>query len=164
MKARNRAKHTGRRESGTFTRLPHAVMDSENFHALSGAAVKVLLILARQLNGRNNGDLCATFSIARKGGIASQETLFHALRELEHYGLIELTRRGGRHAPSLYAVTWLGIDECKGKLEEPSSPIPSGLWKTRRDPYIRRQKITKPATDSVEHRYGMRSDDSEKVA
>jgi len=44
------------------------------------------------------------------------------LRELQAYGLIFDTRRGGegrrgRKAATLWAVTFHGVDECKGKLD-----------------------------------------------
>ena len=44
-------------------------------------------------------------------------------------GMIELTRQGGLHCASLYAVTWLPIDECGGKLDVNATAVASGLWK-----------------------------------
>lgn len=118
---RNRSKLKGRAENGTFAMLPHPVMDSEDFRALSGSALKVLLGLLRQFNGRNNGDLSATFKVAKSWGIGSKETLTHALNELQEREMILRTREGKFLNPggqcALYAVTWRRIDECKGKLE-----------------------------------------------
>jgi hypothetical protein len=119
--AQNRRKAKGRAEKGTFALIPHAVMDSEDFRALSGGALKILLGLLRQYRGSNNGDLSATFKDASAWGIGSKATLARALDELQERGMIVRTREGkfikpGGHC-ALYAVTWHQIDECDGKLE-----------------------------------------------
>lgn len=123
-KSRNRQK--GRRESGSFVLLPHAVIDSPAWRHCGGTAIKLLCDMARQFNGRNNGDLCAAVSVVP--GLAP-ETRTRALRELRHYGLLILTRQGGLHGPSLYALTWQPIDECSGKLETEATRRPPGDWK-----------------------------------
>ena len=50
-------------------------MDSEDFRALSGGALKVLLGLLRQYRGTNNGDLSASFGQAQGWGVNSSSTL-----------------------------------------------------------------------------------------
>lgn len=144
MRLRKRAKQIGRRESGTFTLIPHAVQDSENWKRCGASAIKLLLAIARQYNGNNNGDLCASWSILRARGMRSPDTLNRALCELKHYGLIELTRQGGLHVPSLYALTWLAIDDCKGKLDVSATRVASGKWKHPREPFDRDKKIVTP--------------------
>jgi hypothetical protein len=135
-KPRDRAKHKGRRDSGTFTLIPHAVQDSTNWKKLSGRAIKVLLAIARQFNGKNNGDLCASYSVLRKHGIRSSRLLRRELDELQHYGMIEQTRPGGRQiGPSLYGVTWLAIDDRSGKLPMGPTAVASGLWRQEREPF-----------------------------
>lgn len=123
--ARNRLKSKGRSESGTFALLPHKVMDSEDFRALSHSALAVLMCLLRQYNGHNNGDLSAEFSRATTWGIGSKSTLAKALVELQARNLILRTREGRFMKPggscALYAITWQSIDECDGKLEVPAS-------------------------------------------
>ena len=123
----NRQKIKGRRESGSYFALPHAVMDAPNYTRLSSKAVKLVNDLGRQFNGNNNGDLCAAWSIMEKRGWKSRSTLHYALQESIHYGLIMQTRQGERHRPSLYALTWQAIDECKGKLEVRETKTPPGL-------------------------------------
>jgi hypothetical protein len=140
MKLRDRQKHKGRRESGTFTLIPHAVQDSANWYACTGTAIKLLCDLARQYNGNNNGDLCAALSVLKPRGWRRGETIMHAVRELLHYGLIELTRQGGLHKPSLYALTWRPIDECKGKLDVPATKIAPGTWREARARFERPAK------------------------
>lgn len=126
---RHRSRATGRRESGTFFGLPHAVMASESYRALSAHAVKLLCDLGSQYHGFNNGDLSATWKVMQPLGWKSRDTLERAKKELVRAGMIELTRQGGLHRCSLYALTWRPIDECKGKLDVKSTSVSSGLWK-----------------------------------
>jgi hypothetical protein len=144
VKPRNRIKACGRRDSGTFTLIPHAVQDSPNWRACSGTGIKLLCDLARQFNGRNNGDLCAALTLMKPRGWTRRETILIAARELIHYGLIVLTRQGGLHYPNLYAVTWLAIDECGGKLDHPASRVASGAWKEPKERFRRPTKIKAP--------------------
>lgn len=125
---RNRAKIKGRRVSGQFVMLPLAVI--ERFHGLSPAAVKLLIELFSQYNGRNNGDFTVAWSVMRRKGWRSQTTMHKALWELRCAGFVAQTRQGDKHKCSLYAVTWLRIDECGGKLDIQSSQVPLGWWRT----------------------------------
>lgn len=126
--ARSRAKARGRRDSGPFVALPHVVLDSADFCALSGSALRVLLGLLRQYRGANNGDLSASFTQAEQWGIGSKTTLANALQELQERGLIIRTREGRFLKPggccALYAVTWHAIDACNGKIEIEPTAVP----------------------------------------
>lgn len=132
---RKRWKHTGRGKDHSFLQLRHDLLRSRGFNGLSGNAVKVLLFLASQFNGRNNGDLSATETMVVAAGLCSGTTAAKALRELETTGFIVVTRHGHRRRCHLYALTWLPIDECPGKgLELPSERVASNKWKTNSDP------------------------------
>lgn len=157
MSRRSRAAHKGRRESGTFSAIPHAVQDSSNWRQSSGTAIKLLCDLLRQFNGKNNGDLCASISVLRSRGWSSPETLLNALRELRHNGLILLTRQGGLHGASLYALTWLPINDCGGKLECAPTKAPPGEWKVPVAPFKRPVRNRKASTDSGARCDGFRS-------
>jgi hypothetical protein len=89
-------------------------------------------------------------SILKPRGWTSPETVSYALRELQHYGLIVLTRQGGLHAASLYALTWHPIDECGGKLDCAATSVAPGTW---REPlaerYKRPRKKRNTSTESV---------------
>lgn len=127
-----RAKHTGRGLGPTFVMLRHDMVRSRAWHALSGNAIKLAIFLVNQYNGKNNGD----FSMAKvdllAGGWLSQTTAIRARHELEKAGFIITTRHGYRRVCSLYAVTWLPIDECPGKrLEVASTRTALDLWKNR---------------------------------
>lgn len=145
-----RQKTKGRRESGGFVRIPHAVIDSQGWKLSNGTAIKMLCELARCFNGFNNGDLAATFKMLRPRGWSSPETITNACRELRSHGLIELTRQGGLHRSNLYALTWYPIDECRGKLDVASTKVASGLWKAAiAERYKRPPKNRKPTTPVV---------------
>lgn len=140
MPQRSRAKAKGRLESGTFTQLPLAVQESANWAQCSGASIKLLLALFSQYKGTNNGDLCAALSVLKQKGWTRGETISNSLRELIHYGFIEMTRQGGLHRASLFAVTWKPIDYCKGKLDVKATTVASGLWKESKLRYRRVNK------------------------
>lgn len=123
----------GRRgqRAGGFSMLIHDYFQSPQYAALSARAVKLLVDLYCQYRGTNNGDLCATWSVMSTAGWTSKSQLSKALAELDQRGWIFQTRQGSINKPSLYAVTWCGIDPCDGKLDPgvKSSPTPSNLWK-----------------------------------
>lgn len=116
--------------SGQYMQLPYAVLDSLNYRKLSPSAKQLLIDIFRQHNGRNNGDLSASFKIIQKRGWKSKSTLSRALDTLLESNLIVKTREGwfqGEHSSrcALYAVTWLGINECAGKdLDLKPNPKP----------------------------------------
>ena len=107
------------------------VITSEQYANLSYKAIKLLIDVLEQYNGNNNGDLCITMSVMKKKGWRSSGTLHSAKNELRDKGWIVLTRQGGRHKCSLFAVTMHPIDECGGKLEVRSTRTASNLWKKR---------------------------------
>jgi len=112
-----------------FAGIPRVVMDTDDFKGLSGGAVKALLWLVYQYNGKNNGDLSATESMAKSWGIASPQTLSRALKALQEVNLVVKTREGMFLNPggkcTLYALTWRPINVCNGKLDcEPTKKAP----------------------------------------
>jgi len=127
--ARDRVKSKGRRESGSFISLPHNIVNSDEFCKLSAISVKLLIDLFSQFKGKNNGDLCCSWTPMKKRGWRSKDTLFRAMSELESKGWIIRTRQGNRNKANLFAVTWRGIDECKGKLDLAPNPRPLNMWK-----------------------------------
>lgn len=145
--ARDRIKSKGRRESGRFAPLPINMLESRNFRNLSARGRSLLFEFCAQLRFNkdgtaNNGDLQATFSLMRDRGWKSKAGLALALQELEHYGFIVTTRQGGKKKCSLYALTWLAIDDCDGKLDDGfrSTAAPLGTWKTDRAKWTRKRR------------------------
>jgi hypothetical protein len=108
------------------------VLGSEAYRSLGGWEVKLLVDIASQFSGKNNGDLGASWTVMQSRGWNSPGTLNNALKGLLSAGMIQETRSGGRHRCTLYAVTWRGIDDCKGKLDVNSTIAPSNLFQNFR--------------------------------
>lgn len=123
-----RAKFKGRRHGPPFLSIEHRIADSEEFGALSPYALKLLLELARQYRPGKNGDLSIPWSLLKERGWRSQSTVLAAKRELLERGWIIETRKGGKHACSLYAITYYPIDESEKHLEPASTTAPN-LWR-----------------------------------
>ena len=116
-----RSSNKGYKVQGGYFALPHIVSDSQDYCNLSGGATRLLNALGRQYRGNNNGDLTAAYSVLKERGFKSKETIRRACDELLAANLIIKTREGkftnpGGHC-ALYALSWLPIDECGGKLE-----------------------------------------------
>jgi hypothetical protein len=118
-----------RRERGGFVPLPFAVIRSQSFASLSAQAVKLLCDLLAQYRGDNNGDLCASWTLMARRGWKSRDTLRKAVLELLAQGWLVVSRRGGRHQATLYAVTFYAIDYCGGRLDIQATGAPLGDWK-----------------------------------
>lgn len=127
--ALSREKSKGRKSNGRFAGIPHSVMNHPDYFSLSANAVRLLLEMSRQYNGRNNGDLSAAWALMRPRGWKSETTLSRALHELLDKEFLLRTREGRFLNPgkqcALYALTWQAIDECPGKqLDTSATAIP----------------------------------------
>lgn len=102
--------------------IPKTLMLHPDFQQLSSSALKVLMVLGSQYNGRNNGNLAATYTMLAEWGGMAKGTLAAALRELQERRLIIKTRDHNRSrdgaAPALYALAWENVDDCPGKMLE----------------------------------------------
>lgn len=128
--ARRKSNYNAERgESGGYVPLYHSVLRSNGYSQLSAYAVKLLNDLLSQYYGSNNGDLCATYSLMQKRGWKSKGTLNRAVKELLEAGFIEVSRQGGRHLCSLFALTFYAVDDCKGKLDIAATSRPKSLWR-----------------------------------
>ena len=119
-----------------YALLPREVGESAPYNAQTDWSRTVLFALLPQYHGHNNGLLGLTFPEAKTLGVHAQWKLYAGLKLLCQSDLIVCTRRGrlqaGEKLPSLYAVTWKGIDEPKeGVVYDFGinvSPIPSHRW------------------------------------
>lgn len=126
---RSRSKIKGRKDTpGGFAGIPRIVMKNDDYVRLSSGARDLLLELAFQYTGKNNGDLTVAESILKKRGFKSRTTIKKSTIALIDTGMIIRTREGRFANPrgvcSLYALTWVPIDECNGKLEVNSTTTP----------------------------------------
>jgi hypothetical protein len=113
-KEKRRAKWGG----GNFIGIGREFYSSALLASLSPYACKLLWDLLAQYNGTNNGDLTTTWKVMQKRGWSGRSTLRKAQDELLACELLVLSRQGGRHKASLYALSLFSIDECQNKLEE----------------------------------------------
>lgn len=120
-----------------FAATPIYVLEHQDYLEVSNTAKFLLTCLASQYNAgnSNNGNLCAAQSVLKKYGWTSS-TRKRALKELVEIGLLVNTRIGHKKRCSLYALSWLPIDECLGKcLDVASTRKPAknyiGEWKER---------------------------------
>ncbi|WP_295431920.1 hypothetical protein [uncultured Thiodictyon sp.] len=132
MAARSRSRAKGRSEGGSFAALPHALFRAQGDEPppvarLSKLARLLLIDIAMQYRGGNNGNLSAAPKILEPYGWCSRGSIDKAISELVNEGFLQLTRQGGRNRCSLYALTWHGIDE--GPHDEKPNPVSSALWK-----------------------------------
>jgi hypothetical protein len=103
---------------GPFIALSRPFLNSYLLKILSPLATRLLFNLLSQYNGMNNGDLTLAWSVMENYGWSGRSTLEKARKQLMECGLLLLSRQGGKHKPSLYALSLFSIDECNGKLEE----------------------------------------------
>lgn len=124
-----------KRDPGAFLLLPHVVLHSQAYLSLPAFARALLIDLAMQYKGDNNGDLCAAWKLMKKRGWKSEATLHRAKLQLIAAGFIFETRKGARpNKASLYGVTWLALDDCGGKLDVSAKSFPRGAYR-KHDPY-----------------------------
>ena len=138
--AKTLLKSKNRRESTGFVKLIYPVMDSPNYQKLSGSALRLLLELIRQHRPYNNGRLVASWRFMQKRGWRSRDSLYHAIQELLHLGLIIKTTQGGKNRVSRFALTWTTVDvsddESYRRLYVETRTIPN-LYKVEKEPYTR---------------------------
>lgn len=107
-----RSRHKGNRISEGFLAVPYSVLNSPLFLALPPHAVKLLLDVAAQYRGDNNGDLSLAWKLMKPRGWRSEATLHKVKRQLIEAGFLYETRKGQRpNRCSLYALTWFVLDK-----------------------------------------------------
>lgn len=105
-------RHKGNRISEGFLALPYSVLNSPLFLALPPHAVKLLLDVAAQYRGDNNGDLSLAWKLMKVRGWRSEATLNKVKRHLLDAGFLYETRKGRRpNTCSLFALTWFVLDK-----------------------------------------------------
>lgn len=142
---KNRARHKGRSNIGTFSAWPHTCANNPNFFKLSLKAKALLLHFIGQYKGFNNGDLDCSWTNLQRQGWKSRTTIESACAELEKTGWIVRTRQGHRNSCNLYAVTFRAIDECKGKLQVPPTMLPLAFWKLGNNPWLEKSREERPS-------------------
>ena len=128
-----------------FCAIFRSVFESPAFTSLHPHAYKLLLELASQYKGDNNGDLTVAWSVMSKRGWRSKSTLWRCKSELINAGFVYVTRKG--HMPStceLLALTWFPLDVSRKfdpealacftpKAYKTNTPLPMPAPKLKRD-------------------------------
>lgn len=104
-----------KRDGGGFVALPFVVIDSPSYQGLGFAARALLIDIARQHTGSNNGRLVACAKAMRPRGWNSNGTVSRALKELQASGLLIQTRLGMKpNRAAWFALGWQSLDVTSG--------------------------------------------------
>lgn len=102
--------HKSKKGSGVpyqFVTIPKAILLSDEFQRLPSCAKALLLDLASQYTGNNNGRLTPAWSVMKEKGWASNNTVLSAKKALLNSSFALMTRKG--HPPRTcewIAFTW----------------------------------------------------------
>lgn len=121
---------TNRRDPGRFIMLPLPVLESDAYRALGFSAKALMLDIASQYMGKNNGKLLAGWKFMQARGWRSQRTLIDAKRELVESGTLVVETRMGQFpsTSAWFACTWWPLDWCDG-MEMTVRDFPRGAYK-----------------------------------
>lgn len=93
----------------------HDVIDSAAYRQLGYASRALLVDLARQYTGTNNGRIVACNKYLKPLGWNSHATVTKSLRELQDSGLLIQTRLGMRpNRAAWFALAWYQLDASQG--------------------------------------------------
>ena len=123
------------RDGTGFSALPWTVLDSPAYMSLAYSSRALLIELARQYTGSNNGKLVVCEKALRPRGWSSSATIHKAKAELLSVRLISETRKG--HKPnkaSWFALTWLSLDWLPEMDIKREGFVRSAYLKTDLDP------------------------------
>ena len=139
---------------GSFTAIPHRVMDSVAFMGASDKAKSLLYALMRQHNGSNNGRLHLASSWLKKHGWPSVGSNLKARDELISRSLIIETRKGGLNmGADWFALSWLDVSNYVG-LDITASTYQKGKYTLCDAAKV----VTKTAPDNTGRKRKPRSD------
>ncbi len=110
--------------------LPREMLDSPEWDSLTAHEMKMVMHMACDYTGDNNGSISCTWSRMSKRGWRSRQTLDNVIAGLLEKGFIVRTRRGARRVCSLYALTWEPIDP--GEHDATPSGYPLNLWRAQK--------------------------------
>lgn len=128
-----------------FVGIVRSVFDAPAFQQLSPHAYKLLLDIASQYRGDNNGDLTCAWATVKGRGWRSKTTLSNAKKELIDAGFVYVTRKGRLpNTCELVALTWFPLDPNKKfdfdalagfrfKAYRDATPLPMPVIKEKTD-------------------------------
>ncbi|WOI55589.1 helix-turn-helix domain-containing protein [Palleronia sp. LCG004] len=119
---------------GQYAPLPYALLKSDAWRSLSGAAVRVFLELHTRYNGSNNGNVRLSFAEAGRALGIGKATVQRAYDELIDKGLLRLESEGNWYHRKAHEwrLTTKPVQKIKG--QEPAS----NEWRNYRLPKTER--------------------------
>ncbi len=133
--------HAQKRNNEAFFPMRYDVLKSPLFKNLSSKAKALLFEFASQYTGYNNGDFSISYKQMKQKGWHSPITLDKAKNELLETEFLILTRQGGRNQCSLFALSFLAIDECQSKLDIQSTKKAPDNWKKQHYQLINQSQV-----------------------
>lgn len=118
--------------SNQFVNLPISLINSRDWAVLRPHTVKLLVDIASQYDGKNNGALCASYSVMEKHGWRSKSTLSLAVRSAIKSGFLIVTRPGAGPFPALYAISFApysGSMTMENKMKDKQAILYAGTDK-----------------------------------
>lgn len=113
--AKKRRYGSSSRDGGGFVALPHVVLDSPAYRALSHPARALLIEVARQFRGDDNGRMLLSRKYLGERGWTSADVIQRAKSELLDAGFLHVTVMGQRpNRAGWYALTWMSLDKLDG--------------------------------------------------
>ncbi|TAK90275.1 MAG: hypothetical protein EPO06_09855 [Burkholderiaceae bacterium] len=107
--------NAGKRDSGQHLAIPRIVLECPAYRTLSHVARSLLLDIAMQYCGHNNGKLVACKKYLEPLGWRSADTVTRAKRDLLASGLLIETRKGARpNKAAWYGLAWFTLDQSQG--------------------------------------------------
>lgn len=138
------------RDSGPFLALPYVVLESPAYRGLSVHAKALLIDVASQYRGSNNGALLCSRAKMVEFGWTSNDMLTKSKRELLESKLLFQTVMGQRpNKASWYAVTWLALAKLDG--------YDAGAVETFRRGMYRIAPLVTPKTQALDRPTGQRA-------
>jgi len=136
------------RDAGGFIALPWQVVDSPAYQDLSPYGKALLIDIARQYTGSNNGALRCGRAYMQPRGWTSMDMLTKAKRELLEAGLLYETVKGARpNKASWYALTWLSLDKLDGLDAGAAAGFERGAYQKKRS--VKTQALNRPTVQET---------------
>ncbi|QJW84358.1 hypothetical protein HK414_12975 [Ramlibacter terrae] len=160
---KNKRKGADSRSEGRFIMLPHVVLDSPAYRGLTVHARALMIDLARQYMGANNGTLLCSRNKMQELGWTSNDMLTKAKRELLDARLLFQTVQGQRpNKASWYALTWFAlarndsydagtVETFRRGMYQELRPQPSreALYDKWRTPAVKTESLDRPTVQEA---------------
>lgn len=144
--SRRKRYSTSVRDPGGFIAIPWSVLDSPAYLGLSHPAKALLLELARQFHGDDNGRMLLSRKYLAARGWKSADVIQRAKNELMEAGLIYETVMGMRpNKAAWYAVTWLSLDRLDGFDPGATAGFQRGAYLRKLTPLSRETEQERPS-------------------